>query len=431
MSDHKPDDEQMEAYTEAVRSGLYAKRTGLRGKYDNVRRYWEDQITGHVLRPHLRKLINRSKSFPRRLRIMDLGCGSADGFELLSGIAQRDSSLADDEVDLLTQDILGVYRGVDLNADLLKQARGIYGHNPKMVFEQADFTRGLPFDKDDRPYDLYFSSYGTCSHHNKDDTLVRLLADIARRTEKYCVIVCDWLGRYSYEWQTLWTDDLSRKRNMDYVVSYIYEKQEREQRREQLQHLTLRLISRQEAESVVRNASQRAGIEIKPLGYFDRSIFTGRHMDTAEYNPHAQPIREAVNSLHEANLRTDLGSLIIDYVPKPGFQFLNDYFEHLQMCWNTLVQYVGTLLAVYDEKERRFSHEVGPVPGSYPQPLQDMMNRMKLVVEGVGWLGIGMPRENIIEPQLGYALRYLMNRLQQGRGCAHGFIGIFEVDKRG
>jgi hypothetical protein len=54
---------------------------------------------------------------------------------------------------------------------------------------------------------------------------------------------------------------------------------------------------------------------------------------------------------------------------------------------------------------------------------------MRLVVEGVGWLGIGLPRENIIEPQLGYALRYLEMKLQKGLGCGHGFVGIFEVNK--
>jgi hypothetical protein len=58
-----------------------------------------------------------------------------------------------------------------------------------------------------------------------------------------------------------------------------------------------------------------------------------------------------------------------------------------------------------------------------------MMERMRLVVEGTGWLSYGLPRENIIEPQLGYALRYLTMKLQQGLGCAHGLIGVFEVDK--
>jgi len=62
-------------------------------------------------------------------------------------------------------------------------------------------------------------------------------------------------------------------------------------------------------------------------------------------------------------------------------------------------------------------------------PFRDLMERMKLVIEGVGWLGIGMPRENIIEPQLGYALRHLISNLQEGRDCAHSLVGIYEVDK--
>ena len=424
-------EEQMEAYTEAVQSGLYAKKSGLVGKYDNVRRLWEDEITRIYLRPHLLRLIERSRSLMRRVRILDLGCGSADGHELLMGIRQRDADLRQLEVHLLSEELLGVYRGIDLNEELLNQARGIYGQNPKVSFGRADFTQGLPLGEDEKPYDLYFSSFGTFSHHNDDATAVRLLADIARRVQHYCVIVCDWLGRYSYEWQDLWTHEPAELRNMDYVVSYIYTEEERERRRDELQHLNLRLMSRAEVDTIIAQASQEAGIEIKPLQFFDRSVFIGRHMDTRDYNPHAQPIRNAVNSLHEANLRTELGSLIIDYVPKPGFDELNEYFEHLAMCWNTLVRYVGWLLLVYDEQNREFREPVPAAPASYPPPLRDMMERMKLVVQGIGWLGYGLPRENIIEPQLGYALRYLVCSLQQGRGCAHGLVGIFEVDRDG
>ncbi len=419
----------MEAYTEAVTSGLYAKQSGLVGKYDNVRRLWEDEITRHFLHPHLKRLIERKQSCMQRIRIMDLGCGSADGYELLAGVRNRDADLQDFEVALLPPNVLSVYKGVDLNEELITQARGIYGHDSKLVFEQADFTQGLPLVENEKPYDLYFASYGTCSHHNEDETLIRLLADIASRVEKHCLIVCDWLGRYSYAWQSLWTNDLSENRNMDYVVSYIYEKEERERRRDELQHLLLRLVCRREADGIVAEASKRAGVEIKPLEYFDRSVFTGRHMDTGDYNPNAQPIRLAVNSLHEANVRTAPSSLLVDYTPKAGFEFINDYFEHLQMCWNALVLYVDELMRNYDVQKRAFYSEPPPIPASYPPALREMMERMKLVVEGVGWLGLGLPRENIIEPQLGYALRYLEMKLQQGLGCAHGLVGIFEVNK--
>jgi len=420
----------MPAYTEAVKSGLYEKQSGLIGKYDNVRRYWEDEITRVFLRPYLRKLIDRSKSLMRRLRIMDLGCGSADGYELLAGVRQRDADLQQLEVDLLSDEIVGLYKGVDLNEDLLEQARAIYGDNPKMRFEQADFTRGLPIAANERPYDLYFSSFGTFSHHNNDETAVRLLAEIAERVENYAIIVCDWLGRYSYEWQDLWADKPDEMKNMDYVVSYIYDPEEREQRRDELQHITLRLMSRAEAEAIVAEASKRAGVEITPLKWFDRSTFCGRHMDTGEYNPHAQPIRNAINSLHEANLRTEMHSLLVNYVPKAGFDFINEYFDHLQMCWNALVKYVAHLMLIFDEGNRTYAEPPPEPPVSCPQALRDMMERMRLVVQGIGWLGYGLPRENIIEPQLGYALRYLVCNLQKGQGCAHGLVGIFEVDKQ-
>ena len=424
-------EEQMPAYTEAVKSGLYAKQSGLVGKYDNVRRYWEDEITRIFLRPYLQKLIDRCQASMRRLRIMDLGCGSADGYELLAGVRQRDADLQQLEVALLSDQLLGLYKGVDLNEDLLNQARAIYGDNPKIVFEQADFTKGLTLADGEKPYDLYFSSFGTFSHHNDDKTAVQLLAEIAERVEHYVVITCDWLGRYSYEWQSLWTHEPGKLKNMDYVVSYIYGPEEREAQRDQLQHLTLRLMSRAEAEAIVAEASKQSGVEIKPLKWFDRSVFCGRHMDTAEYNPHAQTLRNAINSLHEPNLRTEMNSLLINYVPKAGFDFLNEYFEHLQMCWNALVNYVAGLMEIFDEENRIYTKEPPSVPISCPPALRDMMERMKQIVEGIGWLGYGLPRENIIEPQLGYALRYLVCNLQQGQGCAHGLVGILEVDKSG
>ncbi len=421
--------EQMHAYTEAVKSGTYAKKSGLTGKYDNVRRYWEDEVTRQYIRPFLQRLIENKKRSLKRLRILDLGCGSADGYELLSGIRYRYPSLQEVEIDLLTPDMLGQYTGIELNDELIEQAVGIYGDNPKMKFRKGDFTRGLPVGKKEEPYDLYFSSFGTCSHHNKDETLVKLLSDIAVKTHDRALVICDWLGRFSYEWQSLWTNDLDKIKNMDYAVSYIYEKEEREARRDELQHLTLRLMSRQEAEKIIKEASRKAGVQIKISKFFDRSVFTGRHMDTADYNPHAQPIRQAVNSLHEANMRTDLNSLIINYAPKENFDFLNSYYESLQTSWNTLVEYTEDLLFDYDEEKQAFRNPPAEPPAGYPPVLRAMMEKMKRVVEDTGWFDTGSPRENIIEPQLGYALRHIITNTQQGIGCGHGFVGIIEIDK--
>lgn len=421
--------DQMAAYSEAAKSGLYAKHSGMTGKYDNVRRLWEDEVTRFFLRPHLHDLIERCRQSMRRVRILDLGCGSADGYELLAGIRDRDADLRQVEVNMLGPEVLGLYKGVDLNDDLLSQADALYGHHPKMLFERGDFSQGLPIAKDEQPYDLYFSSFGTFSHHNDDETAIRLLAEIAERTKDYCLVHCDWLGRYAYEWQTLWTHDFEQCRNMDYVVSYIYDKADREARRDELQHLTLRLICRREAENIAREASKRSGVNIHPLCFYDRSVFTGRHMDTGDYNPHAQPIRAAVNSLHEVNLRTNLDDVLVDYVPKTGFDFLNRYYEHVQLCWNYVVHYVKALLVSYDPESQSFTSALPEPPAACPAPVIEMLDRMKRVVEGTGWYGMGLPRENVIEPQLGYALRYVVSHLQQGQGCGHGHVGIFEIDR--
>ena len=188
-------------------------------------------------------------------------------------------------------------------------------------------------------------------------------------------------------------------------------------------------MSRQESEDIIRRASEKAGVEITPLTFFDRSTFTGRHMDTGDYNPHAQPLRRAVNSLHETNHRTDLETLKVNYVPKEGFGFLNNYFEHLQVCWNTVIRHAEFLLEDYDEEQRKLRTGAPKIPASYPPVLRQVLEQLTYVVEGTGWLESGLPRENIIEPQIGYSLRKLVMHLQQGQGCAHGLVGICEINK--
>ena len=80
-----------EPYYEAVRTGQYEKPTGLMGKYDNVRRYWEDEVTQLFLRPYLESLIAEKKEKNGLVRILDLGCGSADGYDFLTRVFQSGS----------------------------------------------------------------------------------------------------------------------------------------------------------------------------------------------------------------------------------------------------------------------------------------------------------------------------------------------------
>lgn len=213
---------------------------------------------------------------------------------------------------------------------------------------------------------------------------------------------------------------------MDYRISYIYPDDVRAKL--QIESFPLKLMSPDEIHRLIEKANEKAEKQFDLLRLADRSIFVSRHMDTGDYNSNCQPIRRRVNSLHEDFLRTPLEQLIIDYYPKPGFAEVNSYLERLQISWNTLVKYTMFLLDNYDRDTETF-REDKPLSGDYPRVLAKNMQEMKKVIQGTGWIQTGDVRANIIEPQLGYALRQLEIELQEGLGVGHGLVAILEVRK--
>ncbi len=415
-----------QAYTQAATTGKYEKSSGLLGKYDNVRRFWEDQLTGIFLRPALNELVARKTGDLERLRILDLGCGNGDGYDLIMEVNTKDPGIYEYIIAAITPDRLRSYVGVDINEELLNQARAFYGNNSKMRFIREDFSAGLPRKiKDMEPFDVYFSSYGTWSHLH-DDQAVALIADICRQAADKAILVGDWLGRWAYEWQDLWDAPLDKEYWMDYRISYIYPKEERD--KTDVAVFPLRLMCRDEIQRIIDAAAREAGCRIRPLKYFDRSILVGRHMETGEYNANSPPLRHAVNSLFESYARTDLDTLMVDHVGRHGFNQLNTFFESFFMAANTLVAHTRNLLSEYDAESGglRTIPEIKPF---YPEPLKEAMHSMQRVIQGVGWLPWGDVRANVIEPHLGYSLRKLEMELQPGIGVGHSLCGIFEIIK--
>lgn len=415
MSAEKP-------YAQALGSGQYARKSGLDGKYDNVRRFWEDSVTRLLLRPYLAALVANKSERLQRLKVMDLGCGGGDGVDILMQTKAKDPGIYEFEINLVDDSMLEKYVGIDINEDLLDQARLLYGDNEKMSFHRADFSGGLPFA--DESFDLYLTSYGTFSHNN-DETTIKLLSEIARSADNGALIVLDWLGRYSYEWRDLWNESPDEETFMDYRISYIYPPEERA--RADIASFPLRLVSRREAERLIYSASEISGINLKIQRVFDRSIYVGRHMETAEYNRHAAPIRTVVNSLLEPNVRTDIDRLIIDHVPLEGHDEINAFFEGFSQCWNTLVRHTISFLSRYPGIEES-ADEVLSSRTFYPESLRQAIATMHKVISCTGDLP-GDARANIIEPQLAYCLRKLEMELQPGLGVAHGLCAIVEVEK--
>jgi len=414
------------AYSQAATTGKYDKSTGLLGKYDNVRRFWEDQVTGIFLRPPLSELVKRKRQRLERIRILDLGCGSGDGYDLLTGVTTKDPGIYEYITAALTPDMVRQYVGVDINEDLLSQAASTYGHTPKVRFVCDDMSQGLPAAMvDEEPFDVYFTSFGTLSHFHHDQS-VKLIADICKHAPDGAIFMGDWLGRYSYEWQELWHQPADKEYFMDYRISYIYPDEERDDA--EVAVFPLRLVSQDEVRAMIKEAEKVSGTRIKPVIFFDRSLLIGRHMDTGDYNKNCPKLRRAVNSLFESYVRTDLESLLVDYVPRPGFDHLNNFFEMLFMCSNALVKYTISVLSQYDSQNGDL-HSVDDVLPFYPDPLKEAMHSMRRVIEGVGWLKWGDVRANVIEAQLGYCLRKLEMDIQPGKGMGHGFVGIFEIRK--
>jgi len=405
---------EINAYNEAIKSGLYQKPTGLLGKYDNVRRFWEDEELGLYLRPYLEQLVARKRERGQRLRILDLGCGSGDGLEFITTITSK-SLISEHDTEIIEPDMLELYQGIDINVGLLTQAREICDHRQNARFIQSDFN---DFDLGaEEPYDLYLANYGTLSH-NTDEQTVGLLTNIARQSQDGALIIIDWLGRYSYEWQTLWTKDISHNRWMNYVISYLPSVDG--EKPPELSYFPLRIMGREEALHIYQQVKDKTGGVITLCNLADRSSFVGRHMDTAQYNPHCQPLRRLVNSLFEPNVGTNLDEVLIHYVPRDGFTEVNAYHQRFADCWNYLVTYTKALLEGSKPPEAL---------AEMPLPLRRLLSTMKGVVRVAAGMEIGNARASLVEPQLGYCLRELEMRLQQGRGCGHGLVAIFEVVK--
>ncbi len=414
------------AYSQAVTTGMYDRSTGLLGKYDNVRRFWEDQITASFLRKALNELVDRKKKKLERIRILDLGCGSGDAYDLIMGITMKDPGIYEYITAAITPDILQEYVGVDINEDLLKQAEAYYGDNPKMHFIKGDLNGALPNEvKEAEPFDIYFTSYGTLAHfHDKDNA--SLIADICRHAPSGALFVGDWLGRYSYEWQDLWHHPADAEYFMDYRISYIYPEEER--KNVEVSSFPLRITTRDEVMHVIDDASQQAGVEIRPVTFYDRSILVGRHLDTGDYNQQRMNLRYQINSLFESYVRTDLEAIKTDYIPRLKFGHLNNFFEMFFMSCNALIDYTIELLSEYDF-EKGVLQSCPEIQPYYPEPVKKTMQTMRRVIEGVGWVKHGDVRANVIEPQLAYCLRELEIQLQPGTGVGHSLTGIFEIIK--
>ncbi len=407
-------------YSETVARGLYERsRRGLVGKHDNVRTYWEDELTRNALRPFLRTRVAASAAAGRGLRVLDLGCGAGQGYELLTQIREQDGSLEEQPRHVLDSTELDVYLGLDLSEAMVAQGRTNYRGMHHVHFAQADLREDLGPAAAEPPFDMYCSSYGSLSHLSAQHLEDRLV-QIVRHARPGAVVVLDLLGRLSLEWPGYWQASTEAEKTRPYSMSYLFAEEERATG--QVETFPLRFWTGREVRELCSRVSEQAQQPLHVAEMFDRSIFVGRHIDTGEYGAQLPPLRRLVNSLFEHNVHTPLAELEIGYAPAQSGGYPQGLFCQLGLCWDSVVRFAhqrmtGQRIALVELAGWR----------DFPAPLQMALLTLDRVIDSVAWIDVGDVRANIIEPQLAYVLLRMLHRLQSGVGCGHGLVAALTV----
>jgi SAM-dependent methyltransferase len=407
-------------YSQTVARGLYARsRRGLFGKHDNVRAYWEDELTRNALRPFMRERRTSCAAAGRGLRVLDLGCGAGQGHDLITQIRQNDLSVDEVQPHVIEPADLELYLGVDLSPSMVQQGRANYRDLGNMRFEEADLREDLGPAAHEAPFDIYFSSYGALSHLSASELEARLV-QIARHAAPGALVVLDLIGRFSPEWPGYWHANTESEKVRPYSMSYLFAEEERASGT--IETFPLRFWTGREVRTLCSKVSSEARKPLHVRELFDRSIFVGRHVDTREYGTRLPPLRRLVNSLYEHNVRTPLEQLQIDYEPVHEAGHLNEVFGRLSHCWNTVADFARRRLggARVDLVQMNGWRE-------FPPALQMALVTLDRIVDSVAWMDAGDVRANFIEPQLAYVLQRMQYHLQQGLGCGHGLVAVLSI----
>ena len=202
-----------EFYEIAVKSGFYGiNKGGLTGKKDNVRKYWEDIFIKVAIQAVIQELLGKRNM----LRIVDLGSGSGEGYELLTHIPKIKSSESEKPFILEKNQILN-YDGIDISPAMVAKGKENYKDKNQVRFYKGDLANGFPLAYEPA-YDLYFSSYCSLSHLTSKE-LEHLSCEIFKHATKGSFLVYDLHGRFSPAWPIYW--DKTSEQQYPYNMAYL------------------------------------------------------------------------------------------------------------------------------------------------------------------------------------------------------------------
>ena len=404
-----------EFYETAVQRGFYGtERSGLYGKKDNVRKYWEDVFIKLSIRPALEHILQQKE----KIRVLDLGCGGGEGIELLTHIPPHDPLTTRHKDFLLTKADLELYKGIDISPAMINQGKENYPNYPQIQFLQADLGKGFPCTTD-APYDIYFSSYSSLSHLTYQE-LQQLTRQIFTHVGERGYMVFDLHGRFSPQWPKYW--GASCQRQLPYNMAYLLPPDE--QVPENFDWFNLTYWSGEELIQLIESTARATHRTAQILTIQDRSILVGRHMDTCIFKPERHYFRRQVNRLFDLDYRGELNKLDAD------LDYLNDVKDIHPQAWQRIVEYGRQWQKVVCMVQLLMSSKNAEVKKFIESQTELIAEELKMLA----WLYRNAERFPVVDfwasimgPQVACVLRNLELNLPRGLGCGHGLFCLVEI----
>ena len=407
-----------EFYEIAVKRGFYGiSESGLFGKKDNVRKYWEDIFIKMSIRPAIEQILEHKD----KIRVVDLGCGSGEGFELLTHIPPGTAVKTTNKEFVITEEDIEIYKGTDISPAMIEQGRKNYAGTTQIEFVQADLSREFPLMQDD-PYDIYFSSYAPLSQLDYAE-LEHLTRQIFSHISSRGYMVFDLHGRYSPAWPKYWSKDCYSP--LPYTMAYLLPPQEQDP--EKIKWFDVTYYSGSELGQLIESAAKAAGKKAKIITMQDRSIFVGRHMDTCLFKKERHQIRVEVNRLFERDYRERINGLSLD------INYLQEVKEVNCQAWTRIYDYYNLWQTVVNTLQALISGNNAEVKRIIESSREKLTDDLKMLA----WLYRNADRfpainfwASVMGPQVACVLRNLELSLPQGLGCGHGLFCVVEIENK-
>ena len=375
-----------------------------------------------VIKMMVRNYMENLLKEQRRLRVLDLGSGSGDGYEMLTHIPPSTPKGNIGSGFIISPAQLEMYAGIDINKQAIELGKVKYSGNPEVFFEYGNLEDGIPSGiQDSKPFDIYLSTYGSLSFLDPGQ-LENLLVQIFKHSRKGSILVFDVHGKYCPAWPQYWSESGTM---LPYSFSYLASNGKRNSNN--IEWIDLAFWSVEGLKDQLLTSASKAGIALNNISFADRSIFVGRLMDSGLLSGKPMPYRYQINRLLDPDERAEVEQLTIDLDYLEDFKKINPrVWERLtdyQRQWNRIIILLQALMHQDDIKVKNFLENTD---------IELMSDELKFLT----WLFRNADRfpvvdfwGSVIDPQIAIILRNIEMSYPDAVGCGHSLVCAMEIEK--